>query len=527
MSDEQVIRPRIEFYLASTWTDVSADVVSDIVADWGIHAARQDERVAAAGALTFELDNSTQNSAGLLGYYSVGSPNVRAGFGVGTAVRLVLSHAFYGDRVAWVGTIDSAPPTPNVAAPKTSVRCVDWRAEAERARLSGLAVQLDVQSDALFATLVAAMSTPPPGGTMSGSGSDIYPFALDDAQDEQNEFATMLQRLALSEYGLVYVVAGALVFEGRRRRGGSGSVRFALDDALFVALGVSHARENVLNRIQVSIHPRRRDAAATAVLFSLASGIEVVRNTQTVLQCAYRDPNQNAQRVGGIDMVAPVASTDYLGNTAEDGSGSDITSQFAVVSVPGGNSASVTVTNNGPLDGYLVKLQLRGRGLYNFEPVLTEMRDAASITKYGENPLPYDMPYQASPANALDTAQFLLNLNKDERVRATSVTYLANWDLSTVEQALNLQISDRVSITSPPLGLAGVVYFVNGVRLEVRMSGLVLVTYDLSPADISQYWLLEIAGRTELDETTILGFGLFVAGWLLDTSVLNTDSFLA
>jgi len=524
----EVIRPRVEMFLGAAWTDVSADVISDVAADWGIHSASQEDRVAGAGSLTFELDNSAQCSGGVLGYYSPGSPNVRVGFGIGTAVRLVLAHDFYGEKVAWVGTIEAAPPTPTLTTPKTAVRCVDWMAEAERAKLSGLAVQIDAQSDALFATLVAAMEKQPPGGTLSGSGSDVYPYALDDAQDEENEVSTLLQRLALSEYGLVYVVAGTLVFEGRRRRGGAGSVRLALDDDVITALSISHARDDVLNRVQVSIHPRRRDVAATSVLFNLADSVEVVRNTSVVIQCPYRDPNQQAQRVGGIDMVAPVASTDYFGNTADDGSGTNITSQFVVTAIFGGNSADLTLTNNGPLDGFILAgARLRGRGLYDFEPIISDVRDDASVTAYGENPLAYDMPYQASPANALDTAQFLLNLNKGERTRATSVSYVANWDLATVEQAFNLTISDRVSVTCAAAGLDAVVYFVNGVSLDVSMGGVVVVTYDLSPADISQYWLLEIPGRTEIDETTVLGFGLFVAGWLLDASVLGTDSFLA
>ncbi len=526
MSDEQILVPFVQMDFGAGFVTVD-DVVSDVKVDWGVHSAAQDERVAGAGSMQFELDNSAQCSGGVLGYYAVGSPNARAGFGIGTPVRLALSHDFYGKPLVWVGTIESATPSPTVTSPRTVVHAVDWMAEAERAKLAGMAVQVDVQSDALFATLVAAMDTPPPGGTLSGSGSDIYPFALDDAQDEQNEFSTILQRLALSEYGLVYVTAGVLIFEGRRRRAGAGSVRFAMGDGVIIALGVSHERDDVLNRVQVSIHPRRRDTAATSVLFSLSSGAEVQRNTSVVLQCPYRDPAQRAQRVGGVDMVAPVASTDYVGNTAEDGSGSDITSQFTVTSVPGGNSASVTVTNNGPLDGWITTLQLRGRGLYNFEPVISDIRDDASITAYGENPLAYDMPYQALPANALDTAQFLLNLNKAERTRATTVTYLANWSLETVEQAFNLAISDRVSITCPTAGLDGAVFFVNGITMEVRRSGLVLVTYDLSPADLTEYWLLEVTGRTELDQTTVLGYGLFVAGWLLDSSVLATDTFLA
>jgi hypothetical protein len=524
---EQVITPRVELYLGGAWVDVSGDVVSSVKADWGIHGSGLKDRVADPGAMSFDLDNSAQNSGGVRGYYSPTSPSVRVGFGIGTPARLVLQHALYGTRVKWVGTIESARPVPGARDPKTAVSCVDWMDEAARAKLSGIAVQTDAQSDALFNVLVAAMDRQPPGGIMSGSGSDVYPYALDDAQDEASKVTALLQRLALSEYGLVYVSAGVLVFEGRRRRGGAGGVRFAMDDdGVITALGVTHGRDDVVNRVQVSIHPRRRDAAATTVLFNLGSAVEVLRNTSVVVTCPYRDPNQQAQRVGGIDMVAPVATTDYLLNTAADGSGTNITAQLVVSAAYGGNSATLTLTNNGPLDGHVTKLQLRGRGLYDFEPLISDIRDAASVTAYGENSLSYDMPYQASLANALDTGQFILALNRDERTRATTVSYVANWDLSTVEQCFNLEISDRVSITSLDVGLDGAVHFVNGVRLEVRMSGVVVVTYDLGPVDTSQYWLLEVPGRTELDQTTTLGYGLFVGGWLLDTSVVGTDSFL-
>lgn len=523
----EALTPRVELDFGSGWVDVSADVVSSVKADWGIHGGGQKDRVADVGTMSFDLDNSSENSAGLRGYYAPGAANARAGFGIGTPARLILQHQLYGSQVKWVGTIETVLAAPGVRGQKSSVTCVDWMAEASRAKLARVAVQTDVQSDDLFAALVAAMETAPPGGTVSGSGSDVYPYALDDAQDESTKVAGLLQRLALSEYGLIYVAAGALTFEGRRRRGGAGSVQLALDEDLLTALSVSHGRDDIANSVQVSIHPRRRDSSPTAVLFTLGSAIEVPRNTSVVVDCQYRDPNQQAQRVGGIDMVTPVATTDYLFNSAADGSGSVITSQLSVLATFGGSTARVTIANAGPADGFVTKLQLRGRGLYDFEPVVTEARDAASIAAFGENPIGYDMPYQASTANALDTAQFILALNKDERPRATSCSFLANWSAATVERAFNVGISDRVSVTSEEVGLDAAVYFVNGVRLEARMSGLVVVSYDLSPADTAQYWLLEVPGRTELDQTTILGYGLFVAGWLLDTSTLGTDSFLA
>jgi hypothetical protein len=51
-------------------------------------------------------------------------------------------------------------------------------------------------------------------------------------------------------------------------------------------------------------------------------------------------------------------------------------------------------------------------------------------------------------------------------------------------------------------------------------------TWHLAPADTLEFWLLEVAGRTELNKTTTLGFGLFAPAWILGTDVLGTDTFL-
>jgi len=519
-------RSRVEFDIDG-WVDFSTDIVGPVKASWGIHGNTPKDRVADPGELSFEMDNTENNRGGVRGYYSPGGGAALAGFDIGLPVRLVLNHPLYGDKIKWQGTIDQVIPNPGVERPTVQVHCVDWMDEAARAKLKGLAVQTSVQSDALFATLVAAVDRQPPGGTISGTGSDVYPYALDNTQDETSRVLSELQKLVMSEYGIMFVSAGVAVFEGRKRRGGEGSIRFAMDeDEQILGMTVTHARDNVINRCQVSIHPRRRDAAATSVLFNLGSSIEIQRNTSVTINCPYRDPAQVAQRVGGVDMVAPVVTTDYKFNSAADGSGSDYSAQLTVTPTFGGNSADVTITNNGPNDGHVWFLQLRGRGLYDFEPVLADLNDADSLATYGENVYGYDMPYQSSPSNAVDLAQFIISLHKDATTRVETVTFMANWDDETVEQAFNAEISDRISVTSGSVGLVADPYFINGVTLELRPEGVVMVTWDLAPVNKAQFWVLDLPGRTELDETTVLGYGLFAVGWVLDSSTLNSNTFL-
>jgi hypothetical protein len=54
----------------------------------------------------------------------------------------------------------------------------------------------------------------------------------------------------------------------------------------------------------------------------------------------------------------------------------------------------------------------------------------------------------------------------------------------------------------------------------------VKVTLSVVPVDDTQFWILDLPGRTELDLTTVLGFGLFTPGWILDSSTLGTNTFL-
>jgi hypothetical protein len=511
------ITTRVEMDFGAGWVDVSEDVVTGVEAEWGLDGSTPKDRCAGPGSLRFGLDNSNLNSGGLAGYYTPGHADVRSGFALGIPVRLVFDCAALtiADRVKWQGTV--ANITPGIGArggQVTTIECVDWMAEAERSKLGGLPVMVDATADEVFAVIVGAMSAQPPNGTVVDVGSDTYPFALDNTRDERVSVLTELQKLALSEYGQVYVQAGELVFENRsRRRLGADPVLedfFALDeDDNLIALEVSHSRENVLNRFQVAAHPRRRDDDATTVLFTLRGAINVPAGQTVRITCQYRDPNQVSQRVGGIDMVTPVATTDYTFNALKDGSGTDLTADLTVtyVGTPGGNAAIVDLENTGASSGWVPAggLQLRGRGLYDFEPVVSDLSDATSIGDYGENELSYDMPYQSEPANAVALAELLLEQNKDALTRVDSATFIAQWSEAEAEAFLEQTISTGVKVNAPSANVEDELFWINGVRLQIGVSGLIHVTWRLAPIYTAENWLLGEAGFSELGETTILG----------------------
>jgi hypothetical protein len=309
-------------------------------------------------------------------------------------------------------------------------------------------------------------------------------------------------------------------------RGTSTTSVFTLNDSNMLEMENTYSRDNVLNNIQVQIFPRRVDSAATTVLFALESVPQIMRNTTLVLTGTYRDPASGKfVRIGGSDMLQPVATTDFLFSTLETGGTGDLTSQLSVTAEYAGNSAEFTITNAGPSDGYLTTLQCRGKGVYFFQSVLFIAEDAASQAAYGDHVLRLDMPYQSSVLIGQDAAAFALGLNKDAALRVSRATFLAHDSDANMLAAINREISDRVTINEE-LTAQNNDYFINAVEWEISSGGFVRCSWTLAPADSQTYWILESTGFTELDQTTILGYGLFAPLWQLDVSQLGVDTYV-
>lgn len=602
----------LQFELAGRgngWTTIDDLTTEPIRMRRGMTGSGPNDRVATTGSLTFSLDNSATNAAGLIGSYSPNHVNKRTGFKLGIGVRLALTpehapiaiasssidnpteittavahgltsgdtvvvagHAgstpsINGTYVATVlsptvftipvnvtadgtggtvtrrntyyvfsGTLDSIQPSAGLYAGDLQVRCtaVDWMNEAAKMRVTGIPTQLGKRADELFATLVASVPTQPIAIEIQ-TGSETYPYALDDAQDESDSILTLFQRIASSELGYIYIKGdrsqgGTLVFESRRHRATqTANADNFTDVRQLCALAMAQSRGDVINKLQTISHQRRVDAAATTVLARLENPILVGPNTSITLLMAFRDPDQEAARVGGTDMVAPVSGTDYIANTAADGSGSNVTSSVSVVANYGGNGVRWTVTNNGAAGAYLTLLQARGRGLYGFQNAILEAEDDESQINYGEHASTIDMHYQADPSVASEAAIYVVNLYKDPATQVQSAEFVVPYtDVALLDRLLRRAISDRVGITEQVTGLTTVGnvgsqqvgYFINAIDLTLDGRNTLALSWLLAPADKTAYWLLEVVGRSELDATTVLGFGQIVG----HTDVAHCDT---
>jgi hypothetical protein len=73
------------------WKEITSDVLQDNPIRWnyGVRSNKPADKVGQTGVMALELDNSSDNSAGLAGYYSPGHSDCLTGFDIGNYIRAV------------------------------------------------------------------------------------------------------------------------------------------------------------------------------------------------------------------------------------------------------------------------------------------------------------------------------------------------------------------------------------------------------------------------------------------------------
>ncbi len=160
--------------------------------------------------------------------------------------------------------------------------------------------------------------------------------------------------------------------------------------------------------------------------------------------------------------------------------------------------------NTGSVTGYVTKLQVRGKGIYDRAPVVVQVSDAVSLAAFGTRLVRVDMPYQDDENNALGYAEHLLRLYTLDVSQVRQVRCVATASSALLAAALDVDIGSRIALMETVSGVDAEC-FVQGCAFTQEGDAL-SVMWTLAPADSARYWLLGIAGASELDLTTVLGY---------------------
>lgn len=483
-------------YAARVWQDVTADVRASegIRFGHGISGADPTDRVASAGECTLAMENTQANSAGTVGYYSPHHASKRSGFDIGTQLRIVFE--WYGTKwIKWHGWITSISVRPGKGNRIVRVTANDWFLLAANAQQLSQSLKEDqyptwaawhihsyLPSPQFSIFYAMDKSTSPYG--------DVYPIVFDDQRENRSSLGEFV-RLNNSRWGYIYergdaFRGGRVVFEGRYTRSHYpfDTPCWSVDDDVLEDLELSdHTYEGIINQLVATLHPRRVDAAATTVLFVLQSvPVELAAGADISFKAPYRDPESGrSTRVGGTDMVTPVATTDYTANTQPDGSGTNKTSQLGVSAIFYGSAASITLTNNDPATIYVTKFQFRGKGIYYDEAVVVMRNDSDSIVDYGQRSLAIEMPYQQDVAVAEGIGDDIIAAYKEPRSRVRALAFNPRRSAELMMHALAREIGDFIEISETVSGLSASEYHIQGVEFAIGDGGTILCRWRMTP----------------------------------------------
>jgi hypothetical protein len=163
-------------------------------------------------------------------------------------------------------------------------------------------------------------------------------------------------------------------------------------------------------------------------------------------------------------MVTPASTTDY---TAGSASGlTDKTAQLTVTATFGTEGVSFNMTNADAATIYVTKLQVRGRGIYIYDPVKIIYDDVDSQLKHGVYTTDIDMRYQWDPAVGEVFASTVLTREADPDWTCDRAVILANKNSMTLPSFLVLEPGTRLTLSEEVTGI-GRDFFIQGYEAEI------------------------------------------------------------
>jgi hypothetical protein len=275
---------------------------------------------------------------------------------------------------------------------------------------------------------------------------------------------------------------------------------------------ITRGEDRIANQITVTVHPRTTGTPGD-VLWQANASIRLTSTTREVI-CRYKDPAQQAMRVGASSVIEPVAGTDYTVTDKADGTGTSYTSQVKVaLDIAGASAAKLRLIRLSatPTTLYVHTLKLRGTPLRSLLPITATQTDESSFLTYGHRVMELDMPMQDDAGVAQDMATVMLaNLKAPHPWIALTIDATTNALLFT--HAFARDVGDRLHITDTSLALNSAACFIDALRHEITRGGPKgqadrhLITWRTTPADLSAYWVLGSVGYAELGSGAKLGY---------------------
>lgn len=533
---------KIEAYLSVShvwgWVDLTPDLIFNPrpTCSRGMSSPEPTSKTADPGQLKFVLDNSAQNSASTLGYYSPNHPNCispnneltgRGGWGPGTPVRVSFAYLEWQPYYKWYGYVDIGGIrvfSGTRGERRVEVTATDFMGRVANSKLNLMTVQGRRPPAAAMGMVV---------DNMPQSGPDLpqSPLAVD--YDVLSDFLSVFDGMsanttALSEMEKIAQSSNSYIFAVGDSTGGellklcsinttgvpipstsSGMVLMETGgtDYLLLETGgsnyllldevsVPHFRDadimlgsefvfgkDIINHVTLTTFPREWSSGKEHVLWTLQDSTPVEPGETVRIRGSYTDPT-SGQRVNGTDFVdPPVVNVDYQAFQNADGTGADLTSSVALVSTFGSSDVELQITNNGgttfytggTIAGGTALMRVRGRMIKQNDTVRIIATDEASMADYGLQPVTIEEKYARVPDSTHRTrAEAVITKWADPQYSVVQLQLLANRDQANMIAFLFGEPPMTCYITEAMTGLGTAAYNLMGYSFEMVDSHTVI-----------------------------------------------------
>lgn len=296
--------------------------------------------------------------------------------------------------------------------------------------------------------------------------------------------------------------AGVFTFHNRHH-----DINYSVDLTLAVddyEGGEYQPQTDVVNRVTVHYSPRSLGTPAT-VLWSLDNPMKVAPGETKTITARYRDATNPSARIGATDVINPLSNTDYIANSAIDGSGRNRTAYVFISCEKGAAQSKLAVTNSHTRDIFITTLQLRGTPLTSFQRESVTASDGESFYAHDIRDDQLTLTAVDDRDFANDAARQRVKQYKDARAVFNTLLLVANKTDTRMTQALTYTVGDVVTVQDAAIG-HDQDYVIVGERHQVTAGGdhTHEATWVLSSLDTQVYWVLEDAVLGKLGTTTYL-----------------------
>lgn len=189
------------------------------------------------------------------------------------------------------------------------------------------------------------------------------------------------------------------------------SASFVDNDALLsYGIRVPTPWEAIKNFVRVYAKARR---TSTGTLWTLQSKPLILAGTSITIWA--EGANVNGEITPALVVTTPVATTDYTANSAEDGSGTNLTANISISLTNYATSHKLVITNTGGSNAYLTLMKIRGTSIISDDYTYYETSDIDSINIYKQRELIVKTNWIQSINSAEDYANTIVSLLSDPK----------------------------------------------------------------------------------------------------------------